>query len=58
MPKRYEAIRDSMAKKMPMAEAKEKAAKTYNATRKKGEPPVTGHTTDMKTAMKGLGGKY
>ena len=42
MPKRYEAIRDRFAKKMPMKEAKTRAARIYNATRKRGQKPVTG----------------
>ena len=44
MPKRYEKIRDSLKKKMDEDDAKRIAAKTYNKTRKKGEPklsPVT-----------------
>lgn len=43
MPKRYEAIRDSMKKQgKGDKEAKTAAAKIFNATRKKGEKPVTG----------------
>ena len=41
MPKKYEAIRDKLAKKLPLKEAKTRAAKIFNATRKKGEAPVT-----------------
>lgn len=50
MPAKYEAMRDSFKKKflaLGMSEeeadqkAKEKAARIYNATRKKGTPPVT-----------------
>jgi hypothetical protein len=43
MPARYEAIRDSFVKKgKPLAAAKTSAAKIFNATRKRGEAPVTG----------------
>lgn len=43
MPKKYEAIRDKFkAKGVPAKEAKTRAAKIFNATRKKGEAPVTG----------------
>ncbi len=43
MPKKYEAIRDKAVKEgMSLAAAKTKAAKIYNATRKKGQKPVTG----------------
>lgn len=43
MPAKYEAIRDKFTKKgMPLKEAKTHAAKIFNATRKKGEKPVTG----------------
>lgn len=55
MPKRYEAMRDEFAKKMPLKAAKTKAAKIFNATRKKSEAPVTG---TMEQAMKALGGKH
>lgn len=42
MPAKYEAIRDSMIKKgKAPAAAKTSAAKIFNATRKKGTPPVT-----------------
>lgn len=41
MPKKYEAIRDKLAKKMPLKAAKTSAAKIFNATRKTGEKPVT-----------------
>ncbi len=42
MPKRYEAIRDKFMKQgMPEKAAKTKAAKIFNATRKRGEAPVT-----------------
>ena len=42
MPPRYEAMRDKFKKQglSPKA-AKTKAAKIYNATRKKGQKPVT-----------------
>lgn len=39
MPKQYEAIRDKLASKMPLSEAKTRAAKIYNAGRGK-KPPV------------------
>lgn len=43
MPKRYEAIRDSLkAKGASDAAAKTAAAKIFNATRKPGAAPVTG----------------
>lgn len=43
MPARYEAIKHTMMKKgMSDAEAKKHAAMIFNATRKKGEAPVTG----------------
>jgi len=42
MPRKYEAIRDKCVKKGGKAKAcKTKAARIYNATRKKGERPVT-----------------
>jgi len=43
VPARYEAIRDSYeAAGKPVSLAKKLAAMTFNATRKKGEAPVTG----------------
>lgn len=43
MPKKYEAIRDKFKKEgMGSKEAKTRAAKIYNATRKRGQRPVTG----------------
>jgi hypothetical protein len=43
MPKRYEAIRDSLiAKGKSTAAAKTAAARIFNATRKPGAKPVTG----------------
>ena len=43
MPARYEAMRDHfIAEGMDEADAKTKAARIFNATRKRGEPPVTG----------------
>lgn len=42
MPRKYEAIRDKLKSKgMSVAEAKTRAAKIYNATRKPGQRPVT-----------------
>lgn len=42
MPKKYEAIRDKFINKgMGAKEAKARAAKIYNATRKRGQKPVT-----------------
>lgn len=42
MPKKYEAIRDKYIKEgLSSKVAKQRAAKIYNATRKKGTPPVT-----------------
>ena len=43
MPKQYEAIRDKLIRQgVPEAEAKRRAAKIFNAQRKKGQRPVTG----------------
>jgi hypothetical protein len=43
MPKQYEAIRDKFKKEgMSEKAAKTKAAKIFNAKRKKGTKPVTG----------------
>lgn len=43
MPRQYEAIRDKFIKEgMSSKEAKTRAAKIYNAKRKKGQKPVTG----------------
>ena len=43
MPKRYEKIRDSLKKKgVGSKQAKTRAAKIHNATRKAGSKPVTG----------------
>lgn len=42
MPKKYEAMRDKFVKEGMSAKiAKQKAAKIFNATRKKGQRPVT-----------------
>lgn len=42
MPKRYEAMRDKFKDEgMKDKSAKKKAARIYNATRKKGQKPVT-----------------
>jgi hypothetical protein len=42
MPKQYEAIRDKFIKEgMGVKEAKMRAAKIFNAKRKKGQKPVT-----------------
>jgi hypothetical protein len=42
VPKKYEAMRDSFKKKgMSDKDAKKKAARIYNGTRKKGQKPVT-----------------
>lgn len=41
MPPRYEKMRDKFAQSMPLAEAKGKAARIFNATRASGEAPVT-----------------
>ena len=50
MPKRYEGIRDSLvATGMALKEAKTRAAKIFNATRKEGEAPVTGKHKKKKT---------
>jgi len=43
MPKKYEAIRDKFIREgYSVKEAKTRAAKIYNATRKPGQRPVTG----------------
>lgn len=43
MPKKYEAIRDKLVSQgKPLKAAKTSAAKIFNATRKKGQKPVTG----------------
>jgi hypothetical protein len=42
MPAKYEAMRDKFERTgMPAKAAKKKAARIYNATRKKGQKPVT-----------------
>ncbi len=42
MPAKYEAIRDKLERKGVSAKAaKKSAARIYNATRKKGQKPVT-----------------
>ena len=41
MPKRYVAIRNALAAKMSYDEAQERAAKIYNATRKRNEPKLS-----------------
>lgn len=42
MPKKYEAMRDKFKKEgVSTKEAKGKAARIYNAQRKKGQAPVT-----------------
>lgn len=53
MPARYEAMRDKFAKgarkdSAAYNRAQTKAAKIYNATRKRGEPPLSGHMKEMK----------
>jgi hypothetical protein len=48
MPKQYEEIRDSYIKSgKPVEEAKKLAAMTYNAHRKPGVAPVTGHSEGL-----------
>lgn len=42
-PKAYEVMRDRFKQQMSDKAAKTKAAKIYNARRKKGQAPVTGH---------------
>ena len=43
MPRQYEAIRDTLVTRgVSKKKAKTKAAKIYNAKRKKGAKPVTG----------------
>ncbi len=45
MPKKYEALRDDFIHKgTPAKKAKAKAARIYNAQRKPGQAPVTGHS--------------
>lgn len=46
-PAQYEAMRDKFAKEMPLAAAKTKAAKIFNAKRKPGVAPVTGPEKGM-----------
>jgi len=41
MPRKYEAMRDKFKKRMGAKAAKKKAARIYNAGRKKGVKPVT-----------------
>lgn len=49
MPKRYEAMRDKFVKEgLSYDKAQEKAAKIYNATRKKGEPPFNSKHKEKK----------
>lgn len=45
MPDKYLKLRDKFAKKMPLAAAKTKAARTFNRQRPKGTKPVlsSGH---------------
>lgn len=44
MPRKYEAIRDKLKSKGASSkDAKTRAAKIFNATRKRGEAPVTKH---------------
>lgn len=44
MPEKYERIRDSyIARGKSVKEARRLGAMTYNAQRKKGQKPVTGH---------------
>lgn len=48
MPQQYEAIRDSLlAHGKGAKEAKRIAAATYNAHRKSGQAPVTGHSAGL-----------
>ena len=43
MPKKYEAIRDQLVRAgKPLKEARTRAARIFNATRKTGTKPVTG----------------
>lgn len=53
MPAKYEAIRDKFeGKGIPAKEAKTRAAKIFNATRKPGEKPVTGKSeSEKRTAL-------
>lgn len=44
MPKKYEAMRDEFhSQGLTLTSAKTKAAKIFNAQRKPGQKPVTGH---------------
>ena len=53
MPKRYESIRDSLvAIGVSLKEAKTKAARIFNSTRKEGEAPVTGKHKKKKKKTK------
>ena len=50
MPERYVAIRDAQVKKgKTLKQAKTSAAKIFNATRKKGEKPVTGKSEQQRS---------
>jgi len=54
MPKKYEAIRDKLkAQGQSDKAAKSRAAAIYNAQRKPGQAPVTGHDRRMRR-RKGL----
>ena len=44
VPKKYEAIRDQLLQQgLPLKEAKRRAAMIFNARRKPGQKPVSGH---------------
>lgn len=50
MPARYEAIRDSLVKRgESLKAAKTSAARIFNASRKRGEAPVTGKSSSEKS---------
>jgi len=61
MPRRYKAMRDEfLADGLTTREAKRKAARIFNATRKRGEAPVTGYHPTRKRkrrARRPLGGQ-
>ena len=56
MPAQYEAIRDKLVKEgVPLKEAKSRAARIYNAGRKRGQRPVTRYNP-AEMAAKGIRG--
>lgn len=59
MPARYEGMRDKFeAQGLSEADAKTKAAKIFNATRKRGEAPVTGNAESAPPKSNKLGDQF